>query len=220
MTAVQASTQPRKFVPARRNGRFCKVGRHRKKPRGRGAGVYGSSYLRKMSKLGLSRMLVGLEDKLASLQVEIHRGRGRAKGNVSVFQPRGKLEARMKGIRAQQEASIEAKVTALEQVLIELAEKRVDQCSAAKLAELMALKTGTPVSSRQLYRMPYVTMWRPELDYLGSEPIDKDPRVRRYIRRTKGRLIGMILQTRENFRSLSAGREARLLEGTEDWQLL
>ena len=165
-------------------------------------------------------MLVDLEDRLARLQNEMRRGSGQAKISSSVFRPRGNLGARMKGIRELQAASVKENVALLEEVLIELAQKRDDRHSAVKLAMLMSEKKGDKVSSRLLYRMPYLTMWRPELDFLGSNPIDKDPRVRRYARRTKSLLISVILRTRKTFRVLSAGRGARLLEGTEDWGLL
>lgn len=204
---ASCSTNTQKSKPSRR----CTKGRFLGPPHRRGrrykskAGVHGPSELNLQSNLDLARRLAEAEQKIRRLSAELGDESGKPV----------KPLARMSGIRAAQQASVEAKISAIQTACLEFASRQIDPTPAA-LADRVAELIGKPFDKRLLYNDPYVTIWSDPEDYLGKEAIDDDPAVRTYLRLSKRLLVYRIRKAEDLARGLEDRANERLRDPHKD----
>lgn len=189
-----------------RDGRFrgARSKRNRKRPK---RGVVGPSWIDDKTKLEKVRHAVRL------FRIR-DRFRDEAKGLAQpLFEP--DTAARMGGIQELQHQSTAAKLSALHSVRKRYYKSRNPLPLPEHIVAEVAKELGGPISSRTLYRPPYVTTWGGRFDYFGRAPEDLDPRAKALYRESNPIIVQTILDLREEISALQAARASALVEQSE-----
>ncbi|KZX85963.1 hypothetical protein A3718_05500 [Erythrobacter sp. HI0019] len=118
----------------------------------------------------------------------------------------------MSGIQKLQEKSTAAKLTALHKVRKRYYKNREPLPLPEHIVAEVAIELGEPISSRTLYRPPYVTTWGGRFDYFGRALEDSDPRAKALYRESNPIIVQTILDLREEISALQAARISALVE--------